>query len=511
MVPNPLTRAHEGILSENITVIGPDIDGGVPHDLLQLFAGAYEVLLGWLGQLFSHILQDGKPLQLRAMETLTFLPFMSEVISPLAELMTHVPISALGDRRLGPSFEVTSNDFLIPSTDIAAKLTRERLADLANLAGDLVSRLEARGLKQTADELAFVGKSLQLMADEFTSRARYGWPPAPENWDSTYSEAAPAVFTYNFTRCDVLELRFEGVFQCRLATDPDGAAVKRGVTGNGFAIGDEPDLDRVIRFQPDPALQRDYCPPTGVKVTAATVFTSNMSMVRDKGSPQPQLRGTLIDLLDGPRFEGRNHLVSEDGEPIDPFRIEVRTSDGGRVSRSVLGKSINDMAPLQRRGSGRYPVLGPAVSADAMYSNLAILARHDSDFDFSSPLEYTQRRLDQLRADYDSLDASGRIGAQGAALAFRIQCLKEGLARGGEPDARTIRWTRYFFDVGYRHFVSGAMGGNTPAIGSLRLLDPDRTDSSRWLVNYRFGFFDTDAMSACVSGSLLIPLQKAKA
>jgi hypothetical protein len=346
------------------------------------------------------------------------------------------------------------------------------------------------------------------MADEFESRARYGWPPAKENWDPRYSEAAPDDFAYDFTRCEVLELRFEGVFQCRLATDPDGAAVRRGVTGNGFAIGDEPDLDRIIRFQADPILQREHCPLVKVAVTTATVFSKNTNPARDRGRAVPEFRGSLIELVGDPAFEGRNHLVSEDGEPIDPFVIEVRTPLGGRVRRSVVGIPVNDMTPRQRRGSGRYPVLGPSVTADAMYANLALLGRHDPAFAFRTPQEYTEDRLNRLEEQYAKLGEAERLSAVGASVAFRIRCLKEGLALFGEPDARTIRWTRYFFDVGYRHFVSGALEGNATSLGDYRPREPDSSDSSRWLVSYRLGFFDTDALSACVSGTLLIPVNK---
>ena len=62
-------------------------------------------------------------------------------------------------------------------------------------------------------------------------------------------------------------LKFNGWFQCRLATDPDPTDEPRGVSGYVRAVAGEPDLDRILRLQP-PVVQRSYCPQVGVKVRA---------------------------------------------------------------------------------------------------------------------------------------------------------------------------------------------------------------------------------------------------
>ena len=68
----------------------------------------------------------------------------------------------------------------------------------------------------------------------------------------------------------MLEVRFEGCFQCRLATNPDPTDELRGVSGYTFALAGEPDLDRVIRFQ-DPAAPRSHGPRVGVSVVAVAI------------------------------------------------------------------------------------------------------------------------------------------------------------------------------------------------------------------------------------------------
>src|SRR5262249_17465638 len=94
VLPNPMTPLHENTISEAVSVVKPSLNDGLSHDCLQLFSGAYEVLVSWLGQLFSRGSVKTKPPELRAMETMTFLPFMTEVIAPLAEAITRVPVEA---------------------------------------------------------------------------------------------------------------------------------------------------------------------------------------------------------------------------------------------------------------------------------------------------------------------------------------------------------------------------------------------------------------------------------
>jgi hypothetical protein len=506
VTPNPLTRRHEGTPETGVTVLDPSIDGGLQFGMLQLFAGAYDLLLGFLGQLFGPLPQPGKPPALRAIETLTFLPFMTEVIAPLAELMTHVPARSGEPCVLGPGFEVTTNDFLIPALPVATALTIERAAALAKLGEEIAVKLEAVKLASPAADLRFIAKSLAILGDELVSRAAHGWPPAQDAWDASYTEAVPSGFTYDFKDHAVLELTFDGVFQCRLATDPDGAAVKRGVTGNGFAIGDEPDLDRVIRFQTDGTSARSHAPPIGVFVRSARLVRRTVAPWAERGEPIEQLLGASVSLVGAPIFEGRNHLVSEDGEPVDPFEIAIMAATGLSLRRRTVGIPVIDMTPLARRGTGRYPT-SVSLSRDAMLANLAVLGRCDPPLMFSSPEAYTQARIAALQADYDKLKGTAvEYGRDGAELSFRLRSLDEGLRSALQPDARPIRWTRYFFDAAYRHFVSGESFGDFGPLRDRLALPPPTRTALRWLVDYRFGFFDTDAMSACVRGVLCIPV-----
>jgi hypothetical protein len=68
----------------------------------------------------------------------------------------------------------------------------------------------------------------------------------------------------------MFSLNTAGWFQCRLATNPDAFDDLRGHGGWTFAVSDEPDLDRIIRFQ-SPVAPRSHGPTVGVFVTQVTV------------------------------------------------------------------------------------------------------------------------------------------------------------------------------------------------------------------------------------------------
>ena len=68
----------------------------------------------------------------------------------------------------------------------------------------------------------------------------------------------------------MLFIKFEGWFQCRLATDPNPTDEPRGVSGYMKALPGEPDFDRIIRFH-SPLVERAYIPKIGVTVTKVAI------------------------------------------------------------------------------------------------------------------------------------------------------------------------------------------------------------------------------------------------
>src|SRR3954452_6739907 len=130
-----------------------------------------------------------------------------------------------------------------------------------------------------------------------------------------------------FGKPEMLQIGFRGWFQCRLATDPDPFDEPRGVSGYVHAYVDEPNLDRIIRFQ-TPAFVRPLSPEVSVCVDKVLL----------NGAPQAgtALAGAKVSLLGSPVFEGRNGVVSEGGfEPVFPFDLSIE-GDGASLRRAVV-------------------------------------------------------------------------------------------------------------------------------------------------------------------------------
>jgi len=132
----------------------------------------------------------------------------------------------------------------------------------------------------------------------------------------------------------MLELYFDGWFQCRLARDPDPSDEKRGISGASFATVYEPDLDRIIRLNHAVASRAMYLPeghevpPVGVSVKSVHIDGQRMAT--------HALLGARVDLIDDPVFQSLNGIFSTPGgEIIDPFHVSV-SRDGVRLSRKDL-------------------------------------------------------------------------------------------------------------------------------------------------------------------------------
>lgn len=132
----------------------------------------------------------------------------------------------------------------------------------------------------------------------------------------------------------MLELYFEGWFQCRLARDPDPSDEKRGISGAAFATVYEPDLDRIIRLN-NPVASRAIYMPADHQVPQVGVSVTSVYINGRKDDAHPLLRAQ-VDFLDDPAFQALNGVFYQPGyEPIDPFHICV-SREGLRLSRKDL-------------------------------------------------------------------------------------------------------------------------------------------------------------------------------
>jgi len=259
----------------------------------------------------------------------------------------------------------------------------------------------------------------------------------------------------------MIKISLSGWFQCRLATDPDDFAEKRGVSGWTFAVAGEPDLDRVIRFQ-DPVAPRSHGPAVGVKVTA---FERDGAAVA--ASP---LVGAPVDLLGGAVFEGRNgDIATSANEPIVPFSLRI---GAGAISIAAADPmDLSNPAEVQRR----QPV--------GFESNSAAVAAATG---ITDRVAFRAARKAALEHDLQNeSDATRR-----AALAQRIAELGKG----------SIRVNSLGFQLTYGFDLRGAHAWTDPT----GALGPAPRASANWRVDFWLGAWDADALCGFLDGSLSI-------
>src|SRR5215210_3809441 len=244
----------------------------------------------------------------------------------------------------------------------------------------------------------------------------------------------------------MLRLKFNGWFQCRLATDPDPSDELRGVSGSIRALPGEPDLDRVIRLQP-PIVRRSHTPEVGVEVHQ--VFRDE-----DPARRHPLL-GAKVVLSDEPIFKGENGVVAEDGkEPIVPFILRIANDD------VVLVRSCPDTPDFTEFPYDGLQAFG-IVSAPGRIARLEEDKKNEKD---STLLDNIERRIALLK----------------------------------EVDRRGQRVAPRFFGFMLPYFVPLAGKGSVEDPNSQlgELIDLNRP----WLVEFWMGGWDPDAMCAFMQG-----------
>jgi len=280
----------------------------------------------------------------------------------------------------------------------------------------------------------------------------------------------------------MLTLNVEGWFQCRLATDPDPSDEPRGVSGWTFAVAGEEDLDRIIRLQ-QPVSPRSPGPGSKVGVVVKAVSLDGQHVL------DHPLVGGQLELLDKPKFEGRNGIVAEDAtEFIHPFHLQLT---GGGVSlrrEDILDpqdpeRNIHEVDPSVLRR--RQPVEGEAVER-------AEIAEATGIMDYEG---YRRKRKDKLE---EKLQGTSDPVIQ-AALQKRIDDLDESL----DPKKRDIRVGIQGVGLIYRFAIRGPaeVVDEGDALGGLVGTSPP------WPIEFWMGGWDADALCGYMRGRLQVPFR----
>lgn len=277
----------------------------------------------------------------------------------------------------------------------------------------------------------------------------------------------------------MMELQFEGYFQCRLATNPDPTDELRGVSGYTFALAGEPDLDRIIRFQ-TPIAVRSHGPRVGVRVTTVAIDGERRA--------DHVLVEAAVDLLNHPRFESRNVILSDDRGGvgvIHPFVVQI-SKQGVSLRREDLFDCQQPDLPLHQISPMTLNRRAPRQLDGMVYEpeRVAALVGVEDAVAFRSA-----RRL-ALERDREAVENS----ILAAALDKRIRELSN-------SDPRNIRTV--ILNVGQdRRFD---INGPTEIIDREDQLGVQCDTERDWPIEFWMGAWDADALCGFVKGKLSIP------
>jgi hypothetical protein len=373
----------------------------------------------------------------------------------------------------------------------------------------------------------------------------------------------------------LLRLRFSGWGQAQLATDPDPPNDESGCTGTHMihAADGERILNRALVWQKHLNDSTEFArepandlPKVGVNCVDISLMASgehtkvghlSLSVMQSTDAVQasdtqtePSIQGLhevlrytpndvieqpeqqiRIDLLDKdgkkPLLLGENHLVWQDGEPIDPFILSISSASNDtsgqhtelEFQREIYNenKSLIDMMPLERILTARGPKGFDSVSNIPTWAKLHFLndeTKMIAQADY--PKNYLQKRARNLcKVMHDKLDTP--CEQLTAEQATEIVSFAERMKLVSFPRGTTVNWLKYLLHYG--HTISGKLqnGQNSRILKTICdktglscsiVADQDRNaTNSRWLIKYTLGTMDTDALSSFVFGELYVPLK----
>ncbi|APV51462.1 hypothetical protein BWI17_18250 [Betaproteobacteria bacterium GR16-43] len=261
----------------------------------------------------------------------------------------------------------------------------------------------------------------------------------------------------------MLEMSFEGWFQCRLATDPDPSSEKRGISGWTFALPGEPDLDRIIRLQPAGTTLRLGSPEVGVKVVSVAVDGVNAA--------GHALIGSGVEFLDSAIFLGENGAVAKAGdEPVFPFHLRVSKA-GLSLERSMMDPATGK--PLINLSSGQKARMDLVPRAGV-----------------NDVVQYREARRAQLaQAEAAETDPKRKFGLSKRLKSFAPVSEKNVLMWGPVPA---------FIFVQYDYQMTTPAGVVIDPTGALGAIDTQ----APWNAQFFLGCWDADALCGFASGRL---------
>ncbi|MFN7935922.1 MAG: ferritin-like domain-containing protein [Bryobacteraceae bacterium] len=407
-------------------------------------------------------------------------------------------------------------------------------------------------LKEFAEQYKFrvAGGYSNQLPDLAYQRAQTHAKDYAEDPYSTGDPAGPQTALFSDTA--VVRLRFSGWASLQMATDFDPPTDEAGCTGNVFlrcSDGPGKRLNRALKFQATASNgvilrePRKDLPQIGVNVVDASLLMTKGQATagyRPVTTPHAAIMTnsqayelTVTGLSDLCKIEaaaisknpvqmelqakkhasahlvGQNHLVWQNGEPIDPFVLTVQGNvpDVGPpelwFQREVYneGKSILSMTPIQRLYSARWMFGGtPNGLVPAWVPRSQVRETDATKFSEARSLALAQRLTELLKTPVDTQQKMD----EAVSLAERIPAI-------------CTRWLAAH--THYGHTISGDFTPGLPTNDIFAAIEQEtgvqvsltnkvpRTEANgRWLAEYNLASYDTDAMACLVYGELYIPV-----
>lgn len=280
----------------------------------------------------------------------------------------------------------------------------------------------------------------------------------------------------------MMDLHFEGWWQCRFATDPDPTDDPRGVSGPTFITPGEPVFDRVIRFQNPVAPRWPFTDRIGVTVRSVTI-----GGVEQPGSG---LVGQPVDLSGEPQFRQRNLVLVD--QPfqvlIDPFDLQVGTPDSVLLRRAAL-----------------WDVTRPDLTIEDVFLDEVLIAPRMNTVAIQSAevaeatgiLDYAGYRRERLAALTERL-ARATDPIEQAALERRITALDDDAFLTG------VRLASEQF-LGMQVTYDFVLDGTPQVVDAAKVLGGSVGTSQSWGLTMWWGGYDVDALVGYVRGTLSVP------
>ena len=311
----------------------------------------------------------------------------------------------------------------------------------------------------------------------------------------------------NFAK--LLEIKFQGYFLCRLATDPDPTNEQLGVSGYTMALATEDPLDQVIRTQVDPEFEKRHLRErdrqglrVGVDVYEVTYDGKDYEDARE------QLVGAKLWLqgknppFSGPTFDSRNNIVGSDDTNsfvVNPFELAIL----GKGVSVHASDHLNPAEPEQKIWQIEDPALYARRLGNFASGSTEVMAAiqvFDQYAYFRDRRRFLAGRIETLERELVQVEAAAADPAAAATLAARIEGLRSRVYQlefwGDRVIEQLSNQITYGFNVNGRREVLGK-----------ELLGGEVDEGHPWPIIFWFGGWDGDLLIGYMQGTLGIPFQ----